>query len=408
MFDSLPRRRPSSLDRLFPARVAFSMYSLKLSGLSLSTNLLKHPRLALGTSHKAAPTVSLSNTHVERDTTTHSSIPFPSAPIQCPGSSAAYQDVEMTLEDAAESSPSSEDWHLELARKHSQSCLATSFVHRDGHAMPYPVQHTPNDGQTMERTSVPVRKRKLANRRPKLPSTTTCQPPRKKSKRGSKRQTTDLQFIATLHRSLVTHLRTSSSYTLSPCETNARDDELALHRQDRILIERLWKGLIDQGLQPVHFPSPLPPSALPTDTNPFILNTEHVEHVFQSEPLAAADITSLPAPPPSPISAAILSSAPIAIPPSNGPEQDDFRESANAQSLPRPPRALLTPPATSQADVLAMPQLVASLILRHRERSTTRPRSGSACSAGVRAERGRSPLSTSVLAPPSGVSRAST
>lgn len=375
------------------------MYSLKLSGLSISTNVLKHPRLALGTSHKAAPTVSLSSTHVERDD--HSFIPFPSAPIQCPGASNSHQDIEMSCSDVLDelpSTPPSEDWHLDLHRRHARSCLATSFVHRDGHAMPKSSGYESDDGQNTTRTGVPLRKRKLAHRRVKVPSTTTCLPPRKRSKKTCKRQAADLQFTATLHRSLVTHLRAITSYTLTTREVDAPEDELTLRTQDRILVERLWKGLLDHGFQPVPLPSPPLLSASLTVESPFILSPARVDHVFQSEPQVEG-IPGLPTPPPSPVSPAYRPPVPIPIP------SNAFSVLVERDATTTPPRgakALPTPPATppqAGAPVLAMPQLVASLILRHRERSAGRPRSSSACSAGIRAERGRSPLSTSVLVP---------
>ena len=377
------------------------MYSLKLSALSVSTNLLKHPRLAV--SQKAAPTVSLSSTHVERDSPIESSVPFPSAPIQCPGTSTCLRDTEMLTE--SQSSPPGEDWHLDLARRHSQSCLATSYVHRDGHAMSPDALCESEEGQSTMQSGVPVRKRKLANKRPKIPSTAATQPSRKKSKRTSKRQTADLQFTVTLHRSLASHLRSLTSYTLAQYASDAPEDEFILKTQDRMLVERLWKSLVDQGLQPIPLPSSLP-SVPPTEVNPSTLNAEHVDHVPQSEPISVEGIPGLLTPPPSPTSPSTYSSAPITIPLSTAPQKDDF---GNRPLLASPPRdananinALPTPPPTppsGSATVLAMPNLVASLILRHRERSASRPRSGSACSASVRAERGRSPLATSVLVP---------
>ncbi|KIP04587.1 hypothetical protein PHLGIDRAFT_189632 [Phlebiopsis gigantea 11061_1 CR5-6] len=370
------------------------MHSLKLGGLSISTNVLKYPRLALGTSQKAAPTVSLSNTHVERDD--HSFIPFPSVPIQCPGASNFRQDMEMSCSDVLDELPSSpppEDWHLDLHRRHARSCLATSFVHRDGHALPAPSGYESDDGQNKTRTGVPLRKRKLAHKRVKVPSVTTCLPPRKKSKKTCKRQAADLQFTATLHRSLVTHLRAITSYTLTSREVSAPDDEPTLRTQDIMLVERLWKGLLDHGFQPAPLPSPPLLSASLAVESPFILSPARVDHVFQSEPQVEG-VPGLPTPPPSPY----RPSVPIPIP---SKASSALVERGANTPPPRGGNALPTPPTTppqAGAPVLAMPQLVASLILRHRERSAARPRSSSACSAGVRAERGRSPLSTFVLA----------
>lgn len=382
------------------------MYSLALSGLSISTNLFKSPRLTLGTSHKAAPTVSLSNTHVERDNTADSLVPFPSAPIRCPGTRSFDEDVEMAEADGEEySPPRSGDWHLILHRKHARSCLATSFVHRNGHALPRPSGYESDSGQHAPRGGVPVRKRKLAHKRAKAPSPTSSAPPRKRSRKAGKRQAADLQFTATVHRSLVAHLRVLTAHALAHCADAAAEDALALRTQDRLLVERLWKGLMDHGFKPVAFP-PLLPAA---DTDPFILSPERVDHVFQSEPLY---IQGLPTPPASPGSSLFPPLAPIAVSPSKVSHDLDDASLPTPPATPPPAEAPLlasspgdmaslpTPPATpppAEAPVLAMSQLVASLILRHRERSTSRPRS--ACSAGVRAERGRSPLATYVLAP---------
>ena len=195
----------------------------------------------------------------------------------------------------------------------------------------------------------------------------------------------------------MTHLRAVTSYTLTTREVAAPEDELTLRTQDQMLVERLWKGLLDHGFQPVPLPSPPLLSASLQVESPFILSPARVDHVFQSEPRVEG-ISGLPTPPPSP-SPAHRPSVPIPIPSNGSPvlvDRDTIR------SPPRGSNALPTPPATppqAGAPVLAMPQLVASLILRHRERSAARPRSSSVCSAGVRAERGRSPLATSVMAP---------
>ncbi|GJE88160.1 hypothetical protein PsYK624_042430 [Phanerochaete sordida] len=382
------------------------MYSLKLGGLFLPIALLRYPQLSQ--SPKAAPTISLSSTNVERDGTPQSIIPFPSAPIQCSGVSFSREDVEME-DDALSSSPAT-DCHLNVARRHSRSYLAASFVHEDEHAMPHGLE----EGQSVAQNGVPLRKRKLANKRPKLPSTPAIQPPRKKSKKASKRQAADLQFTVTLHRSLASHLRTFTSYTLAQCAVDAPEDELILRSQDRILVERLWKSLVDQGLQPVPFTPSLSPLSLPPVADPFVLSPERVDHVFQSEPIAVDGLCGLPTPPPSPTSSS-APSAPVFIPPCTAPAKDDFcgrplpasgtpehsaGRNTQGNALPTPPP---TPPP-ADAPVLAMSSIVASLILRHRERSAARARSGSACSAGVRAGRSRSPLATYVLVAPSCVS----
>lgn len=258
-----------------------------------------------------------------------------------------------------------------------------------------------DEEQSTTQNGVPLRKRKLANKRPKLPSTPAIQPPRKKSKKASKRQAADLQFTATLHRSLASHLRSFTAYTLAPCaQDDAPEDELILRHQDRMLVERLWKNLVDQGLQPAPLPTQLSPLSLPVD-DPFTLSPERVDHVFQSEPMTVDGPGGLPTPPPSPTSPSAFT-APISIPPSTAPAKDDFcgRPLPASEARARGADALPTPPPTppdSGAPVLAMPNLVASLILRHRERSASRSRSGSACSAGLRAGRSRSPLATSVL-----------
>lgn len=362
-----------------------SMYSFHLSVLSLSTNLLKHP----ASSHKAAPTVSISNTYAERDTSPQNYIPFPSAPISCPAPSSSHSDLEIHTDGPWEvvCSPVSDPWHLSIHRRRPQSCLATSFVHRDNHAMPSS-SHEPSKAASVLNVSLPMRKRKLAAKRVRVPSASAKQPvvAKRKSRRSAKRQAADLQLTATLHRSLASNLRSTPSRHAG----SSSEDALVLRQQDRILVERLWHNLVDQGLKPVPLavPSELD-CPLPHDDDPFALDPARVDHVFQSEPIyeeptlspvCGGAASGLPTPPPSP-----QRSAPIRVP---APRYDPH-------SLPTPPA---TPSQPAGADVMPIPQLVASLILRHRDRSATRARSGSACSAGVRADRGRSPLRKSVVA----------
>ncbi|EMD34214.1 hypothetical protein CERSUDRAFT_125423 [Gelatoporia subvermispora B] len=142
-------------------------------------------------------------------------------------------------------------------------------------------------------------------------------PPVKRARKGRK-ATSDLQFNARMHRSIVCHALSSPAHS-----GEGEGDVLA--DQDALLVERLWGGLLGQGCTPVPLPS-------------------------------------------SPSDVAVASTG---TPPTSSPHQEDAGPGETLHTD-------CVPPSSSQLahplDVLTMPQLVAALIMRHR--GTGRARGG--------------------------------
>lgn len=362
--------------------------------LSVTTNILRHPKLPLGpgTSTKAAPTVqvSLSNVNAQRETTCapssglksptsveSSCIPFPSQPIQCSRISASHVDLSEPCTGegfdnwlVVQSPPSIlDDYDIWRSGLGASQHVSSSFVHRN--VCGYPPEDPFNmatDATTVDghAPAQPApRKRKMAVRRVKVPSLSSPSSSkgskRTKRTRSSKKNIADVQFTATLHRSILVHLRDSqlaASNALSRVldDYDSDDDydscsKSMLRIQDQILVERLWKALVDQGFSP----SPFSPKM--DDTDAYSLRRERIDHIFQTEPISLA-LTEIHA------------------------MDVDTPATALAKGSASPP---VTQTSNSQAaDVLTLSQLVATLILRHRDRSSTRYRSQSSARNGRR------------------------
>lgn len=213
------------------------------------------PRLPPGTLKKAAPTVSLTNASAVRTATCHSLpsmhslfetpptqsfIPFPtSAPIDCPpphsSSDPGAEDARSSVEHQActpspfdvPSKPDSANvpiGNIEQRKRRLRSFLNSSSSPSPSNILPY--------------------------KRPKIPSAKGTSRARK-----SRKQVADLQFTALMHRSIVWQLnavRVSAMDVDSGVESQFGNQlSPGLLDQDTILAERLWKSLMDQGLQPV-------------------------------------------------------------------------------------------------------------------------------------------------------------
>ncbi|KAI0344941.1 hypothetical protein BDW22DRAFT_1353761 [Trametopsis cervina] len=341
--------------------------------LAVSTNIPRQAKLPLITSNKAAPTVqvSFSNANAQRDlaptsSISHNCIPFPSQPIQCARISPAHTEQNFERIDTwsvVDSSIDTRGDDSDVFYVASKSPFGSSFAHRNtlladicsrAHAA-----CTPIDVDEPIATTGP-RKRKMAVKRVKVPSLSPKGAKRPKRSKSVKKHTADVQFTAILHRSILAHLR-NIAFSSPPTPTRrgvAPYDSSSLQRQDQLLVERLWKSLLDQGF------SPLPLSLLADDVHIFGISHDRVDHVFQTEPIVLGFSTDSP--------------------------MDVDSDRSQALSAPSPAPA----PSCGDAEVFGLPHLVASLTLRYRDRSSTRSRSHKG--PFVIHRPARSPLSTVV------------
>lgn len=360
----------SSADMLAAAPPAQHPFSSKTN---LTTRTFK-VHFKLPVIKKASPTVSVTNTNAARVITDSqpspalpevsfpSSVPFPSSPIPCPSRKRAISEDGYDLRDECEETgdePMDVDEpnetkgstlpfhrrisHIDIIRRRSKSCLAASYFHSDSqqprrsrHASdkPVPPPHGPEQ---------PARKRP-AMRRESMSAGT----PLPKTVRKARRVVADAQFLASLHSSIAVQVRTRvNSGVISP------DDDCAT--QDAILVERIWHALVDLGYKPVPLDD-APPS--------------------QSSSAAA------PPPPPTP-----------AVDPAREAAERAARRTKAVSSGPFVFGTQDLPPPSSGP--VPVPQLVASLIMRHRDRTSTRPRAASKKRAGDQYPASRSPLSQS-------------
>lgn len=390
-----------------------------------TTNILKQPKSVFAAANKAAPTVqiSLSNVNAQRDampanTEAHSSIPFPAHPIQCTRVSPAHNEdqfEDIVLTDAWEVVPLPQDsWQKQAPRKHVRSYSTTPYITLHGHTSPCPDvdMHGPPPISSLPSP----RKRKIAVRKP-YASASPKPPKRTRRSKSAKKQLADLEFTATLHRSILSQLRniafSSPALSASPfAVSDSRDDDL-LHLQDQKLVERLWSILVEQRAASAASDArqTCPSNAFVSDADLFALRPGSIDHIFVSEPIYDHKSTStgLPTQPPSPTFGPPhlprAATAPVIIPSARS------RDLSRCSSKPTPPLPPTTrsifinspTPTSPDAQILAIPQLVASLILRHRDRSATRPRSNSSRPAsGISRP---SPLSSCVSIPPPSTGR---
>ncbi|KAI0333058.1 hypothetical protein GY45DRAFT_1217950, partial [Cubamyces sp. BRFM 1775] len=310
---------------------------------------------------KSPPTVSVTNTNAARtntsgillssslpEVTPQSSIPFPSSPIPCPsprkralseeGYVSSDYDLEKGLPAAKETKTTTQPAgrhvsHADIVRRRHKSCLSASYFHHNSHL----ARKTSASSENTEKPAIPAPSpaqvipihRPVARRESMSTGTSTG-----KDLRRARRLIADAQFLASMHSSIASQVRT---HVGAP---DTRDDLIA---QDALLVERIWHTLVDMGYKPVPLEaSPTAPSASPPDSA-----REAAERAARK-------------------TAAAVASTPIS--------------SDRVQDI------TLTP-----TGVLAVPQLVAVLTMRHRDRSTTRPRSAAKKRAEVPLS--RSPLS---------------
>ncbi|KAK7679619.1 hypothetical protein QCA50_017330 [Cerrena zonata] len=327
--------------------------------LNISTNVIRppihlhsgkhakhHPHLRVSSSKKATATVSLSSATASAtsallpspdglpECVPTNSIPFPSAPIELPSPRDDFvndaddefqpQTMSCDTKDSKDASTSERKngSHVNLRRKRAKSCLASTYVHNDGSkhsrrsSTPHPLVRFAVNVPTSEPSqsaSPPLGKRA------RLCSTST--PKLSKRARRTRKLVADLEFTSMLHRSLDRHLRlliVSNNGIDENMDASGSSRGVSLE-QDFLLVERLWRALVDQGYKP----QDASPTNFVTDMgdldgseSPFL---EHNESLLTS--------------------------------PSTIPDHKDAGE------------------------IMTISQLIASLILRANDRRSTRPRS---------------------------------
>ncbi|KAH9857426.1 hypothetical protein C2E23DRAFT_273325 [Lenzites betulinus] len=309
---------------------------------------------------KSAPTVSITNTNAARTNTSaiptstfsplsevvvspQSFVPFPSSPIPCPPprqrsaseegycSNSELQDLAFPGEKETEmqTATSRHGSHTDIHRRRSKSCLPASFLQRDAKQRKNRI--------ASEKPAVPQRPAtRVAARRESM----SAGNPTRKAVRKAKRLVADAQFLASIHSTIASGVR-------ARIHTDGGSDEYTA--QDALLVDRIWRTLVDLGYQPVPIES------------------------------STAAPSSLP---------------PISEDPVREAAERAARRTVAASSLPTPLDPAHDMPLIPSGE-LAVPQLVAILTMRHRDRSTTRPRSA----AKSRADKSpaRSPLSITCL-----------
>ncbi|THH29021.1 hypothetical protein EUX98_g5168 [Antrodiella citrinella] len=218
-------------------------------------------------------------------------------------------------------------WRIDLRRRRSKSCLVpASFI------CGAPSQ---NDFSLHLDVPGPRRSQSVTESRPRVvkKKPVSSSP---KATRKAKKLTADVHFVAMMHKSIVCWTKDGHS------EPPPKEPLSDILQQDGLLVQRLWRGLLAQGLKPIPFesdnkivPEPVPSSPPP----PYTLSSE-VDLTQTAQPLPRLSI------PQTVVKASRPTSSPV-------------------RSEPVP-------------DVLTMPQLIATLILRHNDRRSARPRSAAA------------------------------
>jgi len=335
----------------------------------------KQPHLTVITSTKAEPTVSITNTNAISTGGTcllpsptelsniQSYIPFPSStsiPRHSHGQSGSDEN-ELPRRTG-------------IQRRRASACLSSPchnlekpIVHTRSHSASSPVVFVLNlDTLIPAAPPTPVSKPKLPVKRPYVPS-----PKAIKRARKSRKQNIDLHFIATMHRSIAMCLRNDSR----PRST--------IVEQEHLLVERLWRNLLGQGCKPILQLDANPSISTPNGLSCEAVRLNPVEMQIEASPIPLR--SGLPSPPPSPTSCTPKSAM------HRSPEARSASQIELASPIPvlpcsptfAAPTALpLSPPPTPSLtsegplpEILTMPQLVASLILRHNDRKAGRPRS---------------------------------
>ncbi|KAF7977262.1 hypothetical protein HWV62_4391 [Athelia sp. TMB] len=174
-------------------------------------------------------------------------------------------------------------------------------------------------------------------------------------RRKTKRATADMQFAALVHRSVVASIAQAAQAMDVDGGEEGKEKEVkgkvALKGQDLELTRRLWRNLAEGGCEPTLFiPVPTLQSASSGPSTPIIAPT--IPPGLEPEPM---DVDTPPTPNSSPTNSPTTS--PVTSP------------------IMTPSQCPPTPPSTpAPQPTLSLPQLVATLILRHHARTNSRPR----------------------------------
>ncbi|PCH39546.1 hypothetical protein WOLCODRAFT_141301 [Wolfiporia cocos MD-104 SS10] len=284
------------------------------------------------TTRKALATVSITNTSVSAPTAclstspaslydippAQSFIPSPSSPIPYPARRSGEEQPLMHRDTIIKSSNlAGEESNWEHIGQRPKSCLSTSYFHRDSCVGSRTPVCRPQKDSPLHTDKGVLQDEKSARR-----SNVVTLPVRRTRK--TKKFGGETQFLVLVHRSIAWRARSGSEPGADPCA-----------EQDVLLAKRLWKSLVAQGCKPVMFEDKVGPTrngALEGDT---VAPT-----VTKLEPIVTATVATL----------------------------EPTTVSADCPSSPVP-----TPSVAPE--ILTIPQLVASLTLRHRDRSASRPRS---------------------------------
>lgn len=278
------------------------------------------------------------------------------------------------------------------AEQPGRRAIKTVHVYRkciERPSLPLPPVPTPNEG------SAP----RAGVRRPSMSAGTPLFPVAKRfaASRKSKRQAADVQFLAAMHRSISWRLKMKMGL-ISPgsmadteipnaggggggCECGCGLGAM-MYDQDMKLVERLWHVLVDQGCRPVlvndeQLTAAVPAAAQVQERESEGQN-EHASGVEASAPSSGLTEAPLPTTPSSPSLPLPAVSGMTLVPQSALPP---CQPSQSPMAAPLP-----------ALETMTLPQLVASLTLRHRDRSTTRLRSKDDRSQRKIQRRVRSPL----------------
>ncbi|KAI0761492.1 hypothetical protein BD413DRAFT_617015 [Trametes elegans] len=183
---------------------------------------------------KSAPTVSVTNTNAARSNTSGivlstvqapaSSVPFPSAPIPCPPprKRSVSEDGYVMVED-----------DMQIEDETPRVILNTS-ARQVSRTDITPV--TPDKPQALPEKEA----KRVTGRRESMSAGNST--PTGKTIRKTRRALADAQFLASLHSSIASHVR-------ARMDVHGEVDDYTT--QDALLVDRIWRTLVDMGYKPV-------------------------------------------------------------------------------------------------------------------------------------------------------------
>lgn len=383
----------------------------------------KHPRFSLSGSRKASPTVSITSANascingsaplhvplINLSSQDISIIPFPSSAIPFPISTPSAQVSE------SDSSPDCltllRSPHLDVSSRHGEAGTEGPF-RKDNPARPHHVRPRASQAELRHRRS----QARIAQSTFRHPSASTgvssADGTHRKAASGKKRRCTrkrskdldtDLQHLELVYRSIAWRWRHDGMegriYDSPSSTTGGEGLQMVMEAQDKLLLKRLSDFLVERGCSPATYGSMIsssgPLEIISPEGSTALGLSDHTDH--PSEPELKHKSSRSNSPPnfcslPGLAVSHLLTPSQVAPPP---PFPSGISLSAS------PPGSHVGLPPTR---ILTIPQVVASLILRHRDRATQRVRASlSSCSIAVAAaspghgQRRSSPLALSVI-----------